>query len=115
MPWRPGNAAALAETLGARRVEAACVQFQGWALHNRAASTSDILTHGMARDLQRYSPLDMVTMENVTRLQPVWAFCLAGKSSGVRKPSRWCMTGSRTSPDPDVAGAGGCRPACARR
>lgn len=26
----------LAETLGARRVEVACVQFQGWALHNRA-------------------------------------------------------------------------------
>lgn len=40
-------------------------------LANDAASTGDILTNGMGRDLQRYSPLDMVTKENVTKLQPV--------------------------------------------
>ena len=48
-------------------------------LANDAASTGDILTNGMGRNLQRYSPLDLVNKTNVTKLQPVWAFSLGGE------------------------------------
>ena len=43
------------------------------------ASTGDVLTNGMGRDLQRYSPLDKLNKDNVSRLQPVWAFSLGGE------------------------------------
>jgi alcohol dehydrogenase (cytochrome c) len=48
-------------------------------LANDAASTGDILTNGMGRNLQRFSPLDMVNKTNVAKLQPVWAFSLGGE------------------------------------
>lgn len=44
-----------------------------------AASTGDILTNGMGRDLQRYSPLATITKENVGKMVPVWAFSLGGE------------------------------------
>lgn len=43
------------------------------------ASTSDVLTNGMGRDLQRYSPLDMLNKDNVKNLVPAWAFSLGGE------------------------------------
>ncbi len=48
-------------------------------LANDAASTGDILTNGMGRNLQRFSPLTTVNKDNVTKLQPVWAFSLGGE------------------------------------
>ena len=48
-------------------------------LANDTASTGDVLTNGMGRHLQRYSPLDMLNKENVKNLQPAWAFSLGGE------------------------------------
>lgn len=44
-----------------------------------AASTGDVLTNGMGRDLQRFSPLTTITKENVGKMVPVWAFSLGGE------------------------------------
>ena len=44
-----------------------------------AASTGDVLTNGMGRHLQRYSPLDILNKDNVKNLQPAWAFSLGGE------------------------------------
>jgi alcohol dehydrogenase (cytochrome c) len=44
-----------------------------------AASTGDILTNGMGRDLQRHSPLALINKENVGKMVPVWAFSLGGE------------------------------------
>ncbi len=43
------------------------------------ASASNILTNGMGRHLQRYSPLEMINKSNVKSLVPVWAFSLGGE------------------------------------
>ncbi|MEM8850489.1 MAG: PQQ-dependent methanol/ethanol family dehydrogenase [Pseudomonadota bacterium] len=43
------------------------------------ASTGDVLTNGMGRDLQRYSPLDILNKDNVANLVPAWAFSLGGE------------------------------------
>ncbi|GFE64216.1 PQQ-dependent methanol/ethanol family dehydrogenase [Litoreibacter roseus] len=48
-------------------------------LLNDAASTGDVLTNGMGRHLQRYSPLDTLNKENVDNLVPAWAFSLGGE------------------------------------
>lgn len=48
-------------------------------LANDAASTGDILTNGMGRDLQRHSPLAILNKENVKHLVPAWAFSLGGE------------------------------------
>jgi alcohol dehydrogenase (cytochrome c) len=42
-------------------------------------STGDVLTNGMGRDLQRYSPLEMINRDNVEHLVPAWAFSLGGE------------------------------------
>ncbi|WP_372833023.1 PQQ-dependent methanol/ethanol family dehydrogenase [Puniceibacterium confluentis] len=41
--------------------------------------TNQIVSNGMGRDLQRYSPLDMITKDNVKNLVPAWAFSLGGE------------------------------------
>lgn len=48
-------------------------------LANDAATTDDVLTNGMGRHLQRYSPLDTLNKENVKNLVPAWAFSLGGE------------------------------------
>ncbi|APX14236.1 PQQ-dependent methanol/ethanol family dehydrogenase [Tateyamaria omphalii] len=48
-------------------------------LANDAASTNDVLTNGMGRHLQRYSPLDTLNKDNVKNLVPAWAFSLGGE------------------------------------
>jgi alcohol dehydrogenase (cytochrome c) len=48
-------------------------------LANDSASTGDILTNGMGRDLQRHSPLALINKENVGKMVPVWAFSLGGE------------------------------------
>ena len=42
-------------------------------------STGDVLTNGMGRDLQRYSPLEILNRDNVQNLVPAWAFSLGGE------------------------------------
>ncbi|MFN4194055.1 MAG: PQQ-dependent methanol/ethanol family dehydrogenase [Tabrizicola sp.] len=44
-----------------------------------AASVGDVLTNGMGRDLQRFSPLATINKENVGKMVPVWAFSLGGE------------------------------------
>ena len=48
-------------------------------LANDTASTSDVLTNGMGRHLQRHSPLDILNKDNVQNLVPAWAFSLGGE------------------------------------
>ena len=46
---------------------------------NDQANTSQIVTNGMGRNLQRYSPLDKLNKENIKNLVPAWAFSLGGE------------------------------------
>jgi alcohol dehydrogenase (cytochrome c) len=48
-------------------------------LANDQASTEDVLTNGMGRDLQRYSPLTILNKDNVANMVPAWAFSLGGE------------------------------------
>jgi alcohol dehydrogenase (cytochrome c) len=48
-------------------------------LANDAASTGDVLTNGMGRDLQRFSPLATLNKDNVKNLVPAWAFSFGGE------------------------------------
>ncbi|GAA6188626.1 PQQ-dependent methanol/ethanol family dehydrogenase [Litorivita sp. NS0012-18] len=48
-------------------------------LANDQMNTSQIVTNGMGRDLQRYSPLETLNKENVKNLMPAWAFSLGGE------------------------------------
>jgi alcohol dehydrogenase (cytochrome c) len=48
-------------------------------LANDAASTGDILTNGMGRDLQRFSPMATLNKDNVKNLVPAWAFSFGGE------------------------------------
>jgi alcohol dehydrogenase (cytochrome c) len=46
---------------------------------NDQVTTDQIVTNGMGRNLQRYSPLDILNQDNVKNLIPAWAFSLGGE------------------------------------
>ncbi|WP_121629759.1 PQQ-dependent methanol/ethanol family dehydrogenase [Tropicibacter alexandrii] len=48
-------------------------------LANDATMTEQVVTNGMGRHLQRYSPLETLNKENVKNLVPAWAFSLGGE------------------------------------
>ncbi|MAQ35952.1 MULTISPECIES: PQQ-dependent methanol/ethanol family dehydrogenase [Thioclava] len=48
-------------------------------LANDQTSTDNVLTNGMGRHLQRYSPLETLNKDNVKNLVPAWAFSLGGE------------------------------------
>lgn len=48
-------------------------------LANDQTNVSQVVTNGMGRDLQRYSPLDTLNKDNVKNLVPAWAFSLGGE------------------------------------
>ena len=48
-------------------------------LANDTESVGDVLTNGMGRHLQRFSPLKTLNKENVKNLLPAWAFSLGGE------------------------------------
>ncbi|MCT4558037.1 MAG: PQQ-dependent methanol/ethanol family dehydrogenase [Pelagimonas sp.] len=48
-------------------------------LANDQTMTHQVVTNGMGRHLQRYSPLDTLNKENVKNLVPAWAFSLGGE------------------------------------
>ncbi|MDA7428032.1 PQQ-dependent methanol/ethanol family dehydrogenase [Primorskyibacter aestuariivivens] len=48
-------------------------------LANDQASAGDVLTNGMGRHLQRYSPLETLNKDNVKNLVPAWAFSMGGE------------------------------------
>ncbi|HRK42195.1 MAG TPA: PQQ-dependent methanol/ethanol family dehydrogenase [Gemmobacter sp.] len=43
------------------------------------STPGDVLTNGMGRDLQRFSPLDTLNKKNVANLVPAWAFSFGGE------------------------------------
>ncbi|WP_330629425.1 PQQ-dependent methanol/ethanol family dehydrogenase [Thioclava sp. FTW29] len=63
----------------------------GWALGDAQAGVTeedlradqqtvgDVLTNGMGRNLQRFSPLETLNRDNVKNLVPAWAFSLGGE------------------------------------
>ena len=48
-------------------------------LANDQTMTHQVVTNGMGRHLQRYSPLDTLNKDNVKNLVPAWAFSLGGE------------------------------------
>ncbi|MEC9435485.1 MAG: PQQ-dependent methanol/ethanol family dehydrogenase [Pseudomonadota bacterium] len=42
-------------------------------------NVTQVVTNGMGRHLQRYSPMDQINKENVARMVPAWAFSLGGE------------------------------------
>ncbi|MDJ0627674.1 MAG: PQQ-dependent methanol/ethanol family dehydrogenase [Rhodobacter sp.] len=46
---------------------------------NDQSMTNQVVTNGMGRHLQRYSPLDTLNTGNVKNLVPAWAFSLGGE------------------------------------
>ncbi|MHA6262850.1 PQQ-dependent methanol/ethanol family dehydrogenase [Arenibacterium sp. CAU 1754] len=48
-------------------------------IRNDQTMTNQIVTNGMGRHLQRYSPLDTLNKDNVSKLVPAWAFSLGGE------------------------------------
>ena len=48
-------------------------------LNNDQTITTQVVTNGMGRALQRYSPLDIINKQNVKNLVPTWAFSLGGE------------------------------------
>lgn len=48
-------------------------------LANDATITSQVVTNGMGRHLQRFSPLKQVTSDNVKHLVPAWSFSMGGE------------------------------------
>ncbi|WP_435661564.1 PQQ-dependent methanol/ethanol family dehydrogenase [Leisingera caerulea] len=48
-------------------------------LKNDQTTTTQVVTNGMGRHLQRYSPLDTLNKDNVANLVPAWAFSLGGE------------------------------------
>jgi alcohol dehydrogenase (cytochrome c) len=48
-------------------------------LANDQTITHQVVTNGMGRHLQRYSPLDILNKDNVSNLVPAWAFSLGGE------------------------------------
>lgn len=48
-------------------------------LKNDQTMTSQVVTNGMGRHLQRYSPLETLNKDNVQKLVPAWAFSFGGE------------------------------------
>ncbi len=48
-------------------------------LANDQTTTQDVVSNGMGRNLQRFSPLETLNKANVKNLVPVWAFSLGGE------------------------------------
>ena len=44
-----------------------------------AETPGDVLTNGMGRSLQRFSPMETLNKTNVQKLVPAWAFSLGGE------------------------------------
>ena len=69
-------AAALAGVFATNMAQAGVTEAD---LANDQTNVSQVVTNGMGRDLQRYSPLDTLNKENVKNLVPAWAFSMGGE------------------------------------
>src|SRR5688500_12113776 len=52
-------------------------------LRNADANRAEWIFYGRDYGNQRFSPLDQITPENVTKLRPVWAFSTGGQLGGL--------------------------------
>ncbi|MEY8882397.1 PQQ-dependent methanol/ethanol family dehydrogenase [Donghicola sp. XS_ASV15] len=68
-----------AMSVSALAVTAAHAQVTEEMLANDRMDTSNVVTNGMGRDLQRYSPLETLNKDNVKNLVPAWAFSMGGE------------------------------------
>ncbi|WP_208349998.1 PQQ-dependent methanol/ethanol family dehydrogenase [Pseudaestuariivita rosea] len=73
------NRFVLAVTVGLLATGVAQAEVTEADLANDQATVGDVLTNGMGRHLQRYSPLDTLNKDNVQNLVPAWAFSLGGE------------------------------------
>eukprot|EP00903_Cladosiphon_okamuranus_P016462 g15183.t1 len=71
--------AAVAATMTFAFSNVAVAQVTEEDLANDQATPGDILTNGMGRNLQRYSPMETLNKDNVENLVPAWAFSLGGE------------------------------------
>ena len=69
----------LAVTAGVMAAGVASAEVTEDDLANDATITDQVVTNGMGRHLQRYSPLDTLNKDNVKNLVPAWAFSLGGE------------------------------------
>ncbi|MBY6004184.1 PQQ-dependent methanol/ethanol family dehydrogenase [Salipiger bermudensis] len=69
----------LAVTAGLLATGAAQAQVTEDDLANDQSITTQVVTNGMGRHLQRYSPLDTLNKDNVKNLVPAWAFSMGGE------------------------------------
>ncbi|MBR9892175.1 PQQ-dependent dehydrogenase, methanol/ethanol family [bacterium] len=69
----------LAVTAGLLATGAAQAQVTEDDLANDQSITTQVVTNGMGRHLQRYSPLDTLNKGNVQNLVPAWAFSMGGE------------------------------------
>ncbi len=68
-----------AMSVSALAMTAAHAQVTEEMLANDRMDTSNVVTNGMGRDLQRYSPLEILNKDNVKNLVPAWAFSMGGE------------------------------------
>ena len=71
-----------AATIAAIMLSAAAPVWAGVTEEDLAKDQStpgDVLTNGMGRDLQRFSPLETLNKKNVANLVPAWAFSFGGE------------------------------------
>ncbi|MCI5041452.1 MAG: PQQ-dependent methanol/ethanol family dehydrogenase [Donghicola eburneus] len=68
-----------AMSVSALAITAAHAQVTEEMLANDRMDTSNVVTNGMGRDLQRYSPLEILNKDNVKNLVPAWAFSMGGE------------------------------------
>ncbi len=82
MLYRPGFIAALFAVMalmGTSVMSPASAGVTDQDIANDAKTTSQIVTNGMGRAAQRFSPLKTVNKSNVNKLVPVWAFSFGGE------------------------------------
>ncbi len=76
--WRwLATTSAFALSLGISTVACADVSIED--IVNDAKTTQDVVTSGLGGQGQRYSPLNQVNKDNVSKLVPAWAMSLGGE------------------------------------
>ncbi|WP_304617387.1 PQQ-dependent methanol/ethanol family dehydrogenase [Paracoccus sp. (in: a-proteobacteria)] len=73
------NKFVMAACIGMMAAPAAFAQVTEEDLLNDQTITTQVVTNGMGRDWQRYSPLDQINRETVQNLFPAWSFSFGGE------------------------------------
>lgn len=73
------NKALMTVTVGLLAISPVMAQVTEDDLRNDPAKTTQVVTNGMGRHQQRFSPLEKINRSNVARMVPAWAFSLGGE------------------------------------